>query len=130
MVDVSLSLMALASDSFDPPLLVPATCQQSNTTLKFSYKPFLLLVSYGAAIGVGLFCMSIGFLARMGGNGSIVGDTSFTAILISTRNESIDALFGDPNMTVEKLREVKLRYGKLRDGREAFGTREDFNGHL
>lgn len=132
MLNTSLSLISLAaSGELSPsnqllPILEPSTCTQSNATLKFIYKPFFLVVSYGVALGVGLFVMAIGFHARMTSNGGTVGETSFSAVLAATRNESIDAVFNDPNMTMERLVNIKFRFGLLRSGREAFGTREDF----
>ncbi|KAG8944726.1 hypothetical protein FRC03_001924 [Tulasnella sp. 419] len=119
--------MSLAA-KFDPKLQAQSTCTLLNNTLVYDYKPFLLLVSYGAAIAIGVVSAAIGFQSIFGPNKGKVGDTSFSGILAATRNEGIDAALMSKagENAEESLMKTKLRYGRLKDGRDAFGSPEDF----
>ncbi|KAG8935845.1 hypothetical protein FRC02_006091 [Tulasnella sp. 418] len=67
MIQSSLSIMSLAA-KFDPKLQAQSTCTLLNNTLVYDYKPFLLLVSYGAAIAIGVVSAVIGFQSIFGPN--------------------------------------------------------------
>ncbi|RDW86627.1 uncharacterized protein DSM5745_03269 [Aspergillus mulundensis] len=95
----------------------------------FSYNQRNLLAAYIVSVGVTVGCVVVGFLA-MHRNG-ISQNTSFSTVLLTTRNPELDGLavgncLGSDKMGVD-VGKVRLRFGEIEGAGEyrhaAFGTK-------
>lgn len=102
------------------------TCRIFDDYNVYAYASHKLLITYGVVVGVGFVMAGIG-LAALGMNG-VASDTSFSTVLLTTRNPSLDRLtaggcIGGKPLPVE-LGKLKLRFGEL-----ATETSADGIGH-
>lgn len=102
------------------------TCRIFDDYNVYAYASHKLLITYGVVVAVGFVMAGIG-LAALGMNG-IASDTSFSTVLLATRNPSLDRLtaggcIGGKPLPAE-LGKLKLRFGEL-----AIGTSVDGVGH-
>lgn len=83
--------------------------------IHYAYSPRTLWEIYGVAIGVSAICTILG-LCILVKNG-VDSDMSFSQILVTTRNPSLDTLCDGASLGGEKITEdikrVKLKYGEL-----------------
>ena len=79
----------------------------SNPTL-YAYSPRTLWEIYGIALGISTLCITIGCFMLL--KNGIDYEMSFSQVLITTRNPSLDPLC---QATPEEIRKTKLRYGEL-----------------
>jgi len=87
--------------------------QPTNTTIfsyptLYSYSPRALWEVYGIAVGVSAMCVILGCI-RLLKNGTNL-EMSFSAVLVTTRNHSLDQLC---QATPQEIRKTRLRYGEL-----------------
>lgn len=121
------SLMAAAYNLGRSNTTVPVTISAPRNF--YSYDKSTLLTAYLASLSVVLLWMGIGAFA-LWSNG-ITSNTSFSAILLTTRNADLDALAQGHCLGADPLPDeiagVKLRFGRLTRGEPAshagFGVR-------
>ena len=111
-----------------PPLVgtTSVTAQVSVPVNKYTYNSHNLFIAYGLGILVALAGVCIGGLSYV--NNGYSASTSFSSILLTTRNSDLDGLVEGCGLPKQPLREevarTKVRYGLLDGGRAAFGLAE------
>jgi hypothetical protein len=102
---------------------VPVTA--SFHEARYKYNPRNLLITYGVATAITIAFVLIGFHAYTV-NG-IASDSSFSSILMTTRNEDLDTLIRGHGLGAQPLpdviADVKLRFGVI-------GGRGPGGGHV
>ncbi|KAG8714089.1 hypothetical protein FRC08_012376 [Ceratobasidium sp. 394] len=116
MRDVSTSLMGLRLAE------TQTTCTMVNRVNIYIYDQGVLLASYLAVIALALAVVAVGLHALKKNGHS--GDTSFSGVVLSTRNPTLDRACEGGR---ERLLALRVKFGRLRStGRPAFGTASDF----
>lgn len=100
------------------------TCRIFDDYNVYAYASHKLLITYGVVIAVGFVMAGIG-LAALGMNG-VASDTSFSTVLLTTRNPSLDRLtaggcIGGKPLPVE-LGKLMLKFGELATENSADGV--------
>lgn len=96
----------------------------------YVYNRFPLWIPYGIALGLAaICCITGGFMLWRNG---IVGDLTFSHMLVATRNPTLDKLCSETGMTssemvTNELKDTRLRYGILPgdEPRLVFGIEEE-----
>ncbi|KAG9074496.1 hypothetical protein FRC06_010639 [Ceratobasidium sp. 370] len=116
MRDVSTSIMGLRLAE------TQTTCTMVNRVNIFIYDQGVLLASYLAAAAVAIAVAAVGLYALKKNGHS--GDTSFSGVVLSTRNPTLDRACEGGR---ERLLALRVKFGRLHStGRPAFGTASDF----
>ncbi|KAG8722225.1 hypothetical protein FRC09_006607 [Ceratobasidium sp. 395] len=116
MRDVSLSTMGLRLAQ------IQTTCTTVDRVNIYVYDQGVLISSYLAVVAVALAAVAVGLHALKRNGHS--GDTSFSGVLLSTRNPTLDRACDGGR---EKLLTLRVKLGRLYStGRPAFGTASDF----
>ncbi|QRV95063.1 hypothetical protein RhiJN_23081 [Ceratobasidium sp. AG-Ba] len=117
MRDTSLGLMGLRL------AMTETTCITLSQVNVYVYDQGVLIASYLAAAGVAVAAVAVG-LHALKRNGH-AGDTSFSGVVLSTRNPTLDRACEDGR---ERLLTLRVKLGRLQStGRPAFGTASDFS---
>ena len=84
----------------------------------YSYSSTVLWEAYGVAILVSAICIGIG--AYMLWDNGVDADMSFSQVLVTTRNRSLDQICAGANLggdqITEELKDTQLRFGMLQMG--------------
>jgi hypothetical protein len=115
MRDVSASAMGLRL------VQTQATCVTVDRVNVYLYDQGVLIASYLAAVAVAIAAVAVGLHALKANGHS--GDTSFSGVVLSTRNPTLDRACEDGR---ESLLALRVRFGRLSNGRPAFGIDDDF----
>lgn len=98
------------------------TCVILDRANIYDYDQSVLISAYLAAVAVALTALGVGLYA-LKKNGH-PGDTSFSGVVLSTRNPTLDHASEGGR---QRLLALRVRFGALRaTGRPAFGTATDF----
>lgn len=107
--------------------VIATTCLIWENNYVYVYAPRKLLITYGTAVTVGFVMACVGF-AALAING-VASDASFSTILLTTRNRSLDQLTaggcigGAP--LPEELGKLRMKFGEV-----ATATGEEGVGHM
>ncbi|KAG9120671.1 hypothetical protein FRC07_003757 [Ceratobasidium sp. 392] len=116
MRDVSTSIMGLRLSQ------IQTTCTTVDRVNIYVYDQGVLLSAYLAVISVAVAAVAVGLHALKRNGHS--GDTSFSGVVLSTRNPTLDRACDGGR---EKLLALRVKLGRLYStGRPAFGTASDF----
>ena len=115
----------------NPVLQTPTPAFVTNTVPIYRYSPDRLFIVYGTTIGLCTFCVLLGLLTVLRTN-HIHRDLSFSQIIVSSRNPSLDELCRTTEGKAKQvLRETNLGFGQLSKGAgTAFGLKDDFDSPL
>jgi hypothetical protein len=107
-------------DAFKP-IQTPITLTHFSTPNIYAYDSTKLLISYGSGIVATLLCVLAGLLIFR--SNGISHDTSFSAIMTTTRNPDLDRLSVGQSLCEidEELKKSKLMFGGNRMGFELGG---------
>ncbi|KAL2069201.1 hypothetical protein VTL71DRAFT_15539 [Oculimacula yallundae] len=112
----NLTLSFFSSERLHIPGGITTTVNIGSTPNIYNYNPTNLFLAYGLAIVVTILSVTVGMRAIVV-NG-VSHETSFSSILCSTRNETLDNLTAGFSLAAEPLgsnvRGTKLRFGLLR----------------
>ena len=130
LINTTLSLVYFLNNPFPPQdvyrfgdLALPATNVSVNATISsfptlYSYSPRTLWTIYGISLGVSAVCVLFGcFMLLVNG---VDADLSFSQVLVTTRNTTLDRLshgscLGGAAISAE-FRKTKLKFGELNYG--------------
>ena len=130
LINTTLSLVYFLNNPFPPQdvyrfsdFALPATNVSVNATIAssptlYSYSPRTLWTIYGISLGVSAVCVLFGcFMLLVNG---VDADLSFSQVLVTTRNITLDRLshgscLGGASISAE-LRKTKLKFGELNYG--------------
>lgn len=119
----NLTLSYFSSDSTWLPGGVKTTVNVARTPNIYNYNSTNLFLAYGLAVGITILSFAIGMRALIV-NG-VSHETSFSSIMCSTRNETLDHITAGSSLaTVPLSKEVektKLRFGLLNGNGESQG---------
>lgn len=98
------------------------TCDVTDQVNVYVYDQGVLLGAYLAVLGVAMAALGVGLHALKKNGHS--GDTSFSGVILSTRNPTLDQACEGGR---QELLATRIRFGFLRaNDRPAFGTADDF----
>jgi hypothetical protein len=119
----NLTLSYFSSDSTWLPGGINTTVNVARTPNIYNYNSTNLVWTYGLAVGVTIMSFAIGMRA-LNVNG-VSHETSFSSIMCSTRNETLDHITTGSSLAAvppsEKVEETKLRFGLLNRNGETQG---------
>jgi hypothetical protein len=125
MVNVTLSLNILRNDPI--PEIASVIIEQITPAMVITFPPVytysakVLWQIYGSAFAITTFSVGIGSLMLFRDGRS--GDLSFSRVLVSTRNPTLDRICRE-----DELRDVRLRYGQLKEFEHiCFGTENEIS---
>jgi hypothetical protein len=114
---------SVQSLSWPPSFKQPAQYTNAIATVimypaTYSYSSTVLWEAYGAAIFVSVICIVVG--AYMLWDNGVDADMSFSQVLVTTRNRSLDQVCAGANLggdqITEELKDTQLRFGMLQMG--------------
>ena len=114
-----------------PVINITANASIISYASKYSYSPATLWIPYSLALSTGFLCVLVGCMMLI--ENGVDSNMSFSQLLVTTRNSSLDALADGACLgggaISHNMQRVKLRYGQLQTGLQDEDDSEEVVAH-